>query len=576
MRLNGSHILMQILLEHEVDTIFGYPGGAVLHIYDALYDYKDKIRHIMPADEQGAGYAADGYARASGKTGVVIATSGPGATNLVTPLATAYMDSVPVVAITGNVPRALIGKDSFQEVYIAGITMPITKHNFMVQKIEDLAPILREAFRLANSGRKAPVLVDIPKDISAEFCEFEFKEPEKRTLALNAEAKSAIKEALNLIKNAKKPLFYIGGGAKDSSKVLLKLMQSLKIPCVHTSMAAGTISCFEPLNLGLLGMHGSKSANLAVKHSDLLIAVGARFSDRVALNTDKFAQNAKKIQIDIDKSEHNKNVKVECSVIADLNTALKELEKEALSLNLNLNTPDTKAWLDELESLRKEEALSGDFGFFEKENANFSFDKNAPLSAKNLFKLLSFKAGKDAIYTTDVGQHQMWALQFLAHQKPRSFLTSGGLGTMGYGYGAALGAALAMPTKRVFHISGDGSFLMNLNEVTTAVEYELPVISIILNNHTLGMVRQWQTSFYKKRYSSTDLNKHFDYVKVAGGFGAQGFSVRTMSEFEIALDKALSLKIPVWIECLINKDAKVLPMIASGQSVDEIITKDEA
>ncbi len=568
MRLNGSHILMQVLLEHEVDTIFGYPGGAVLHIYDALYDYKDKIKHIMPADEQGAGYAADGYARASGKTGVVIATSGPGATNLVTPLATAYMDSVPMVAITGNVPRSLIGKDSFQEVYIAGITMPITKHNFMVQKIEDLAPILREAFKIANSGRKAPVLVDIPKDVSAEFCEFEFCEPVKKSFILNDEARLSVKKALSLIKEAKKPLFYIGGGAKDSSKVLLKLINELKIPCVHTSMAAGTISCYEPLNLGLLGMHGSKSANLAVKHADLLIAVGARFSDRVALNTDKFGLNAKKIQIDIDKSEHNKNVKVDCSIIADLNLALKELEKQSENLSL-----DTKAWQDELENLRKEEAQNGDFGFYE--NVPFTYDENTPFSAKNLFKLLSLRAGKDAIFTTDVGQHQMWALQYLAHQKPRSFLTSGGLGTMGFGYGAALGAVLAMPTKRVFHISGDGSFIMNLNEVTTAVEYDLPVISIILNNYTLGMVRQWQTSFYKRRYSSTDINKHFDYVKVAQGFNAEGFSVKSLSEFDKALKKALSLKKPVWIECIINKDAKVLPMIASGQSVDEIITKDE-
>lgn len=549
MILNGSQIVMEVLLEHKVEVVFGYPGGAVLNIYDALYEYKDKIRHIMPVDECGACHAADGYARASGKTGVVIATSGPGATNLVTPLATAYMDSVPLVAITGNVPTGIMGKDSFQEVYIAGITMPITKHNFIVRDIKDLARILREAFIIANSGRKGPVLVDIPKDISVAKCEYTKHFPKKPSQK-SAEFKDELAQILTLIKQSRKPLVYFGGGAKDASENLLAFMKKAQIPCVHTTMSAGTISHKEPLNAGLLGMHGRVTCNEIMSEADLILAIGTRFSDRVALNPREFAKNAKKVHIDIDISEVDKNVSVDCSVVGDLNEVLSALCEQVSPAN-------SDEWIQSIQKrLEKERAQKGDKNAFE---------------PRNIFEYAVSKTKENAIYATDVGQHQMWAVQFIKHAKPRSFLTSGGLGTMGFGYGAAIGAKVACPKRPVLHITGDGSFLMNLNEVATAVEYKLPIITIILNNHTLGMVRQWQSTFYGKRYSSTDINKKVDFIAVAKGFGARGYSCKNLSEFEKAFDEALNLGIPVWIECLIDKDLKVLPMIPSGGTVKDII-----
>ena len=555
MQLNGSDILIEVLIEEGVDTVFGYPGGAALNIYDAIYKYRDKIRHIMPVDETGACHAADGYARASGKTGVVIATSGPGATNLVTPLATAYMDSVPLIAITANVPTSLIGKDSFQEVYIAGITMTITKHNFVVRDINDLADTIRKAFVIANTGRKGPVLIDIPKNITIAETEFVSKQKfTPKPVQISSEDENTIKEVAKLINESKRPIIYFGGGAKDSSSKLREFMINSNIPSVHTLMGAGVLGYNEKLNIGLLGMHGSATANKVMNEADLILAVGTRFSDRVALNTSKFGGAAKKIHIDIDRSEINKNVNVDYSIIGDLNDVLDRFNK------LVKRVKDDE-WVKYLSDLRNKE---------KEENSNRNTNKDG-IYPSRVMDIIGNKTKDEAIYVTDVGQHQMWAVQYIRHTKPRSFITSGGLGTMGFGYGAALGVQVAKPDRKVIHITGDGSFYMNLNEVATAVEYNLPVISIILNNSTLGMVRQWQTIFYDKRYSSTDINKKMDYIKVAEGFGAKGFRCKTISEFENAFEEALKCNCPVWIECVIDKDLRVLPMIPAGGTVDDII-----
>lgn len=556
MRLNGSDIIMEVLIEEGIDTIFGYPGGAALFIYDAIYKYRDKIRHIMPVDEAGACHAADGYARASGKTGVVIATSGPGATNLVTPLATAYMDSVPLIAITANVPESLIGKDSFQEVYIAGITMPVTKHNFVVRDINNLADTIRRAFVIANTGRKGPVLVDIPKNLTSAETEFERKEKIISDVSVNIsdEDEKTIEKVAKLINESKRPIIYFGGGAKDSGDKLREFMINCNIPSVHTLMGAGVLGYNEKLNLGLLGMHGSATANKVMNEADLIIAVGTRFSDRVALNASKFGGIARKVHIDIDRSEINKNVNVDFSIIGDLKDVLERFNKM-------VKKAEDDEWVKKISDLKKQEL---------KEDEERSLNRDV-LYPRTIMNTLGNKSGSDTIYVTDVGQHQMWAVQYLPHTKPRSFITSGGLGTMGFGYGAAIGAKVAMPDRTVIHITGDGSFYMNLNEVSTAVEHNLPIITIILNNSTLGMVRQWQTVFYEKRYSSTDINKRMDYVKVAEGFGAKGFHCETLSEFEDAFEAALKEKVPVWIECIIDRDLKVLPMIPAGGTVEDII-----
>lgn len=551
MQLNGSDIIAEVLLEHGVDTVFGYPGGAVLNIYDALYKYRDKIHHVLTAHEQGASHAADGYARATGKTGVVIATSGPGATNLVTGIATAYMDSVPMVAITGNVGTSLIGRDAFQEVYITGITMPITKHNFMVQDISELAPILREAFKIANSGRKGPVLVDIPKDITAAVTEFEAVKPEPiaDTTVLDADKLKAVAKLINA---AKRPVLELGGGvvSSEATEITRAFVEKTGIPTCHTLMAAGVLGYDEPLNYGLVGMHGSLVTNKAIDEADLLIAVGTRFSDRVALNTDRFASRAKVVQIDIDQSEINKNVIVDAYLTGDVKTiltALLPMVKEA----------EHSEWIRTLDIYKQADYIPQD-----------DPDRITP---HELVRAICEGTDKETVYVTDVGQHQMWAAQYIHHTGARNFLTSGGLGTMGYGYGAAIGAQFAYPEKRVVHITGDGSFHMNLNEACTAVSNNLPIITVIFDNRVLGMVRQWQTCFYGKRYSQTDPERKTDFVKVIEGFGGKGYRATTLAEFKAAYKQAQQDNCPVWIDCTIDKDDRVLPLIPAGKTVDDII-----
>lgn len=550
MKLNGSQIVLEVLLENGVDTVFGYPGGTVLNIYDALYAYSDRIKHVLTAHEQGASHAADGYARATGKTGVVIATSGPGSTNLVTGIATAYMDSVPMVAITGNVNRPLVGRDSFQEVYISGITMPITKHNFVVRNIESLADTLREAFRIAGEGRPGPVLVDIPKDITAEECEYTPKTPVVNRIR---EPHFDEKKIAEVISNAKRPVIYFGGGVKlsDSGDKLLKLMKKADIPAVHTMMAAGVLRWDEPLNLGLVGMHGSVTANRAVNEADLVIAAGTRFSDRVALDPEKFAAKAEIIHVDIDRSELSKNVKADYRIRGDISRVLDMITPLVAEA-------DHSEWLGQIDSWRTSDYHPVDDG---------------QLTPHAVIQALNNRFGEDAIFVTDVGQHQLWATQYLHHVDARSFLTSGGLGTMGYGYGAALGAQTAYPDRPVVHITSDGSFHMNMNEACTAVSYGLPVISVIMNNAVLGMVRQWQTVFYGRRYSASQPERVTDYVKVAEGFGAKGYLVTTPEELAAALDDAVKSGRPAWIDCRIDREEKVLPMIPSGQSVENIIVE---
>ena len=552
MKLNGSEILTEVLIEQGVDTVFGYPGGAVLNIYDALYKYKDKIKHILTAHEQGASHAADGYARATGKTGVCIATSGPGATNLVTGIATAYMDSVPMVVITGNVGTGLIGRDAFQEVYITGITMPITKHNFMVQNVDELADTIREAFRIANTGRKGPVLIDIPKDVTAAVTEFTNKEK----VAIKDDTvidETELKTVAKLINEAKKPVIQFGGGvvSSNASELALELVEKANIPSCHTLMAAGVIGYNNPLNLGLLGMHGAYVTNKAVDEADVLIAIGTRFSDRVALNTGSFAKKAKIIQIDIDLSEINKNVAVDHYLIGDVKKVLEKL----LPL---VKKKDRTDWLNTLNDYKKDDYIP--------------VDDDSIITPHQLIKSICEMAGEDAVVVTDVGQHQMWAAQYVHHIRPRGFLTSGGLGTMGYGYGAAIGAKVALGNKiPVIHITGDGSFHMNLNEACTAVSYNLPVITVIMNNRVLGMVRQWQRCFYGKRFSETDPERKTDFVKLCEGFGGKGYRAENIEEFRNAFKDALKQNGPVWIDCAIDKDERVLPMIPSGKTVNDIM-----
>lgn len=555
MKLNGSEILTEVLIEQGVDTVFGYPGGAVLNIYDALYKYSDKIKHILSAHEQGASHAADGYARATGKTGVCIATSGPGATNLVTGIATAYMDSVPMVVITGNVGKGLIGRDAFQEVYITGITMPITKHNFMVQDVNELADTIREAFRIANSGRKGPVLIDITKDVTAAVTDFERKEKIeiKDDTVINVDE---LKTVADIINKAKKPVIMFGGGvvSSNASDLALELVEKANIPSCHTLMSAGVIGYNNPLNLGLLGMHGSFTTNKAVDDADVLIAIGTRFSDRVALDTNEFAKKATIIQIDIDLSEINKNVAVDHYVIGDVKKVL-----EALLPMIKKN--DRSDWLKTIDTYKAVDYKP--------------VDDDSQILPHQLIGAICDMAGEDTVVVTDVGQHQMWAAQYVHHVNPRGFLTSGGLGTMGYGYGAAIGAKAALgDSKKVVHITGDGSFHMNLNEACTAVSYELPVITVIMNNKVLGMVRQWQRCFYGKRFSQTDPHRKTDFVKLAEGFGAKGYYAETIAEFKEAFAEALKANGPVWIECAIDKDERVLPMIPAGKTVNDIMMGD--
>lgn len=550
MKLNGAEIIANVLLEHNVDTIFGYPGGAVLDIYDALYKYQDRIHHVMTAHEQGASHAADGYARATGKTGVVLATSGPGATNLVTGLATAYMDSVPMVAITGNVGTALIGCDSFQEVYIAGITMSITKHNFVVRHVSELADTLRRAFYIAASGRCGPVLVDVPKDVSQAFTEYTPVEPKKPAVPEKVEGN--FEEIARIINDAQRPFIYFGGGVRLSGAgdELRELMQKANIPASYTLMAAGVLGYGEPLNMGMIGMHGNVSCNRAADQCDVMLAIGTRFSDRVTLNPDCFGVRAKIIHMDIDPSEINKNVTVDYSLIGDIKHILQQL-------NQYIRPAEHKEWLQQIAEWQTRDYRPK--------------DDPTVLKPHQLIDAICRMAGPDAIYATDVGQHQMWAAQYIHHVAPNHFITSGGLGTMGYGYGAAIGAQIACPDHRVIHITSDGSFHMNMNECCTAVSYHVPVITVIFNNAVLGMVRQWQKAFYGGRLSSTEPERATDYVKVAEGFGAKGFRCKNLAEFEEVFAKALKETGPVWIECAIDREERVLPMIPAGKTVADSI-----
>lgn len=552
MKLTGSQIFVEVLVEQGVDTLFGYPGGAVLNLYDELYKNSDRIRHVLTAHEQGASHAADGYARATGRTGVVLATSGPGATNLVTGIATAYMDSVPMVAFTGNVATTLLGKDSFQEAYIEGITMPITKHNYTVRRVEDLADTMRAAFRIAQSGRKGPVLVDIPKDITAASCEFTPKAPELiRTVTRYNE--EDVKKAAQMINESERPIVYFGGGVRSAAgcQPLRDLLEKTGMPATYTLMAAGVLSYGEPHNLGLLGMHGCYAANKAIDEADLVIAVGTRFSDRVALNPDSFAKRAKIIQIDIDPSELGKNVDVDLSLTGDASYILQAILPY-------VEKTEHKLWMEQIRGWQKDDYKP--------------VDSDTELKPHQIIDEICNQAGPEAVYVTDVGQHQMWAAQYLHHTKSRGFLTSGGLGTMGFGYGAAIGAQMALGRDaRVVMLTGDGSFHMNLNEACTAVSYDLPIITVIFNNQVLGMVRQWQTTFYEKRYSDTDPHRKTGFVKLAEGFGAKGYRAATPAEFKAAFADAMKQKGPSWIDCRIGKDEKVLPMIPGGGTVNDII-----
>ncbi|MDO5520170.1 MAG: biosynthetic-type acetolactate synthase large subunit [bacterium] len=555
MLLTGSQILVECLKEQGVDTVFGYPGGAVLNIYDELYRHQNEINHVLTSHEQGASHAADGYARATGKVGVCIATSGPGATNLVTGIATAYMDSVPMVAVTGNVSVPLLGKDSFQEVDIKGITMPITKHNYIVKDVTELADTIRKAFTIAKTGRPGPVLVDIAKDVTANKAEYKKVTPKVVVRQTDTIKEDAIDGALELIRNASRPMIFVGGGTVISGAniELKEFVQKVDAPVTDSLMGKGAFDGEDPYYTGMLGMHGTKAANLSVTKCDLLIAVGTRFSDRVTGNAKKFAYNAKILQIDVDPAEINKNVDVDECIIGDVKSVLE-------ILNAKLEKQDHKAWIDEVLELKKTKPLT--------------YNKEILSGPYIIEKLYEITKG-DAIISTEVGQHQMWAAQYFKYRSPRTLLTSGGLGTMGYGLGACIGAKYGKPDKTVVNIAGDGCFRMNMNEIATAARYNVPIIEIIFNNHVLGMVRQWQTLFYGKRYSHTILNDKVDYVKLAEAMGATAFCITKKEEVEETLRKAIELNAPVVIDCQIDSDDKVWPMVAPGAPIEEVFTEED-
>ena len=556
MKLNGSEIIVACLKEQGVDTVFGFPGGAVLNIYDALYKHQKSIKHILTSHEQGAAHAADGYARATGKVGVVFATSGPGATNLVTGLATAYMDSIPVVAFTGNVPTALLGKDSFQEVDISGITMPITKHNYIVKDVDDLADIIRQAFYIAQSGRPGPVLIDVPKDITAHETTYTVQEP-LEIKHVNNVKKSALGKALEMIKESTKPMLYAGGGiiCSKAQKEFEAFVEKIDAPVGASLMGIGAIDTEHKRYTGMIGMHGTRLSNIAVNNCDLLIVVGARFSDRVVSNASSFAQRAKIIQIDIDPAEIDKNIATHHHVIGDVKYVLQKL-------NEMIDVPIAhKKWMEQIGKWKIEHPLK------------ISSETRRPAE---ILKALSALVPDDAIAVTEVGQHQMWAAQFYRHNPQRRFLTSGGLGTMGYGTGAAIGAQVGSLNKRVVNIAGDGSFRMNCNELATIARYKLPVIILVMNNQTLGMVRQWQTFFYEERYSETTLDTYVDWVALANAYGIKGMHLNLDDDPQAVLAAALSLEEPVVIDCAIALDNKVYPMVAPGASIEEMIEEEEA
>lgn len=552
MKRNGATILMECLLEQQVDTVFGYPGGAVLNIYDALYAYRDRIRHVMTAHEQGAAHAADGYARATGRVGVCIATSGPGATNLVTGIATAYMDSVPMVAITGNVAVPLLGRDSFQEVDITGITMPVTKHNFIVKHVEELADTVRKAFLIARSGRPGPVLIDIPKDVTGAQTEYEPlpREP-RRTPAPPKEER--LRMTLELLSSCRKPLIYFGGGVilSEAEKPLLELAEKVDIPVCASMMGLGGFPAGHRLWLGMVGMHGTLAANRAARECDLLLVCGARFSDRVAGSRNGFAPNAQVVHLDIDHAEFDKNVPAAVRVAGDLSDSLAALAARTAPA-------DHTSWVDSITALRREPAAA-------------PVDPDSIPDPLAILQTLRRLTPDDTIVATDVGQHQMWTAQHFPFTQPRTLLTSGGLGTMGYGLGAAIGAQCGMPERRVVLISGDGSFHMNLNELTTLASYELPVVVLVMNNQVLGMVRQWQKVFYENRFSSTDPHRKTDLVKLAEAFGCTGLRIARASDILPVLQAALDKRGPVVVDCRISPDANVLPMIPPGGTVEDMI-----
>ena len=555
MQLTGAEIVIECLKEQGVDTVFGYPGGAILNVYDALYKHSDEITHVLTSHEQGASHAADGYARATGKVGVCFATSGPGATNLVTGIATAYMDSIPVVAITCNVGVSLLGKDSFQEIDIAGVTMPITKHNYIVKDVKNLADTIRKAFTIARTGRPGPVLIDIPKDVTANKCEYEKVEVKPENITKVDVDPAEIDVAAEMIKASKKPFIFVGGGAvlSGASEVLKEFAHKIDSPVTDSLMGKGAFPGTDDLYTGMLGMHGTKTSNFGVSKCDLLVVVGARFSDRVTGNASKFAHNAKILQIDIDPAEIDKNIMTDASIHGDI--------KEVLELlNEKLEQQEHAEWKAQINEYKEKYPLSYHPDVL-----------TGPFVVEEIYR----QTNGDAIITTEVGQHQMWAAQFYKYTKPRTFLTSGGLGTMGYGLGASLGAKTGMPEKTVVNIAGDGCFRMNMNEIATAVRHNIPIIQVVINNHVLGMVRQWQNLFYGQRYSATVLNDAVDFVKLAEAMGAVGIRATSQDEFKEAFAKALTMGRPVVIDCQIDCDDKVWPMVAPGAAISEAFSEED-
>ncbi len=555
MQLTGAEIVIECLKEQGVDIVFGYPGGAILNVYDALYKHSDEITHILTSHEQGASHAADGYARATGKVGVCLATSGPGATNLVTGIATAYMDSIPIVAITCNVGVSLLGKDSFQEIDIAGVTMPITKHNYIVKDVKDLADTIRKAFAIARTGRPGPVLIDIPKDVTANQCEYEKAEIDTTLVTKPEINPEEIETAVEMIKASKKPYIFVGGGAvlSGASESLKEFAHKIDAPVADSLMGKGAFPGTDDLYSGMLGMHGTKASNYGVSQCDLLVVVGARFSDRVTGNAKKFASGAKILQIDIDPAEIDKNIMTHASIHGDI--------REALELiNERLEQQEHEAWKAQIEEYKQKHPLTYHPDVL-----------SGPFVVEEIYR----QTKGEAVITTEVGQHQMWAAQFYKYTRPRTFLTSGGLGTMGYGLGASIGAKMGVPEKTVVNIAGDGCFRMNMNEIATAARYNIPIIQVVINNHVLGMVRQWQNLFYGQRYSATVLNDAVDFVKLAEAMGAVGIRVTTQEEFREAFAKALTMQRPIVIDCQIDCDDKVWPMVAPGAAISEAFSEED-
>ncbi len=555
MQLTGAEIVIECLKEQGVDTVFGYPGGAILNVYDALYKHSDEITHILTSHEQGASHAADGYARATGKVGVCFATSGPGATNLVTGIATAYMDSIPIVAITCNVGVSLLGKDSFQEIDIAGVTMPITKHNYIVKDVNKLADTIRKAFEIARTGRPGPVLIDIPKDVTANVCEYEKTVINTEKVITKSIDEAEVDTAVAMMKKAKKPFIFVGGGAvlSDASESLVEFAHKMDAPVTDSLMGKGAFPGTDDLYTGMLGMHGTKPSNFGVSKCDLLVVIGARFSDRVTGNASKFASKAKIIQIDIDPAEIDKNIMTDASITGDVDEVLK-------CINAKLEQQDHSEWKQTINEYKEKYPLTYHQGVL-----------TGPAVIEEIYK----QTEGAAVITTEVGQHQMWAAQFYKYTKPRTLLTSGGLGTMGYGLGASLGAKMGVPEKTVVNIAGDGCFRMNMNEIATAARYNIPIIQVVINNHVLGMVRQWQTLFYGQRYSATVLNDAVDFVKLAEAMGAVGMRATTLDEFKAAFSEALTLGRPVVIDCQIDSDEKVWPMVAPGAAISEAFSEED-